>query len=563
MSRDSSSTLCSFHGLAERPDAHAMAFDVSPSIIIGPSLFRRNHFSPFDESSLPIWIHFPALHPKYWTQRGLGKLASIIGQPLYMDTLTAEASRLNFAGVCVMVSASSALPDHFRIQTPSGLEIQEVEYEWKPSACKECEDFGHSLQACAQNPGPTKQKPTHRMEWIKKSTPSTKADLSEGQSIECDINSSKPPQTNTPKDSIPVTHPIPGSSQKEPASQTSKDTHSPSQPEIPLLNSGNTFSVLADLTDEENGIHPPSPLETHTIISSPRNAPVPAPCFLSSPGTSEPSIDLKNLEKIIGVWNIRGICSNPKRKEVAAFVKQHNFPICCLLEIKTRSNKLKDYSASIRDGWKSHGNYSSVNIGRIWILWNPAVVDVIVREETSQLIQSEVLINQSKECFCFTAIYAHNYKISRTLWSDLEEIAFRISSPWLVASDFNVVRFSDERLGGTPGIPADSEEFNSCISSCNLLDLKAIGHKLTWNNRAKGGNRKNANLNRVMVNDLWLHVYPLSHAEFLSPGISDHCQATVSLNDLRSLGPKPFKFMNMWLLDTSFFTMVEKAWAYV
>ncbi|XP_077219708.1 uncharacterized protein LOC143853894 [Tasmannia lanceolata] len=189
------------------------------------------------------------------------------------------------------------------------------------------------------------------------------------------------------------------------------------------------------------------------------------------------------------------------------------------------------------------------------------LVEIHVHEESSQLVHYEAVFLQSKFRFNLTVIYAHNYYVSRrSLWSDMEEIASRTHLPWLVVGDFNVVRYPNERFGGSLGSLSEMEELSSCISVCSLADINAIGHTLTWNNKSSIAERKLAKLDRVLVNDQWITQNSSSFADFLPHNISDHCKITVSLFPHPSLGPKPFKFMNMWLADTSLYPIVEMAW---
>ncbi|XP_077242405.1 uncharacterized protein LOC143882910 [Tasmannia lanceolata] len=104
------------------------------------------------------------------------------------------------------------------------------------------------------------------------------------------------------------------------------------------------------------------------------------------------------------------------------------------------------------------------------------------------------------------------------------------------------------------------EEFNECISNCALSDLRSNGNNWTWHNRSQF-NRKIAKLDRSLVNDLWLQHFHHSYAEFLPPGISDHCPISIAMNMHQSLGPKPFKFMIMWREDKSVYPVVERAWS--
>ncbi|KAK1265311.1 hypothetical protein QJS04_geneDACA022439 [Acorus gramineus] len=48
-------------------------------------------------TSIPIWVKFPNLPLHLWTKECLGKIASSVGSPLFMDTATQMASRISYA----------------------------------------------------------------------------------------------------------------------------------------------------------------------------------------------------------------------------------------------------------------------------------------------------------------------------------------------------------------------------------------------------------------------------------------------------------------------------------
>ncbi|XP_077239699.1 uncharacterized protein LOC143880596 [Tasmannia lanceolata] len=113
----------------------------------------------------PIWIRLPNLHLKFWTNTILSKIASGFGKPLYRDSHTADAIRLNFARLCVEVEADTVLPDSIEIKTSTECITQAVEYDWKPSSCQICKTFSHSANSCPLNT--MKKVPTNssKQEW--------------------------------------------------------------------------------------------------------------------------------------------------------------------------------------------------------------------------------------------------------------------------------------------------------------------------------------------------------------------------------------------------------------
>lgn len=123
--------------------------DMNQVLQLGPYSFRNKPMilKPWDVdfsmqngilSTIPIWVRFPGLPMGYWSPEILSKLASTIGRPLFTDKVTAQFEKISFARVLVEVDAAFPLPEEIEIETPFGLKIQDVEYDWKPEFCNHC-----------------------------------------------------------------------------------------------------------------------------------------------------------------------------------------------------------------------------------------------------------------------------------------------------------------------------------------------------------------------------------------------------------------------------------------
>lgn len=85
---------------------------------------------------------------EYWDDDGLCRIASAIGEPLYMDRLTAHGDRVSFAKVCVEIGVDSIMPTDFLIKCEGkSIEVR-VEYLWKLAKCTKCQVFGHADDRC-------------------------------------------------------------------------------------------------------------------------------------------------------------------------------------------------------------------------------------------------------------------------------------------------------------------------------------------------------------------------------------------------------------------------------
>ncbi|MBA0600693.1 hypothetical protein Gorai_003894, partial [Gossypium raimondii] len=59
---------------------------------------------------LPVWIHLKHVPLELFTGGGLSYIASALGNPLYMDGITASKQRLPYAKVCAELSVDQVLP---------------------------------------------------------------------------------------------------------------------------------------------------------------------------------------------------------------------------------------------------------------------------------------------------------------------------------------------------------------------------------------------------------------------------------------------------------------------
>ena len=130
----------------------------------GPWLFPGRHLvllkwrlglelSKATLESIPVWAQFYNIPIELWT-KGLSRLASAVGRPLYADSATEARSRVNFAIICIEVDASRPLVEEFDVEVKqedgsSSVFRIGVSFQWKPPACTSCKVFGHSLDSCA------------------------------------------------------------------------------------------------------------------------------------------------------------------------------------------------------------------------------------------------------------------------------------------------------------------------------------------------------------------------------------------------------------------------------
>ena len=161
-------------------------------------------------------------------------------------------------------------------------------------------------------------------------------------------------------------------------------------------------------------------------------------------------------------------------------------------------------------------NYGNHSNGRIWVFWNPEVLDVSEVLVIDQLIHVEVTIIQKQTKIMVSFVYdLHSRSQQAELWQSISHLSGLVGRvPWILLGDFNMVRKPKEREGGNLSWFDALEDCDRCCSENLLEDLRYTGHHLTWG-KGEGANFLARKLDRVLVNHLWLEEFEEAEACFL------------------------------------------------
>ncbi|GKC58901.1 RNA-directed DNA polymerase, eukaryota, reverse transcriptase zinc-binding domain protein [Tanacetum coccineum] len=116
-----------------------------------------------EHNKVPIWVKMVDVPLEAWSIEGISALASSLGKPLIMDTMTANMchngmGRLEFARVLVEACADKEFKNQIEVQyrdkdnNVKGTKVVKVTYDWKPVVCTHCKVFGHDFKGCIKRP---------------------------------------------------------------------------------------------------------------------------------------------------------------------------------------------------------------------------------------------------------------------------------------------------------------------------------------------------------------------------------------------------------------------------
>ncbi|KAL0294793.1 UNVERIFIED_CONTAM: hypothetical protein Sangu_3210900 [Sesamum angustifolium] len=203
---------------------------------------------------------------------------------------------------------------------------------------------------------------------------------------------------------------------------------------------------------------------------------------------------------------------------VAHLIKNNRLCLLGILETKLATSAIARIINRTFPGWCQTNNFDVITGGRILIIWNPAIIDLVPEDISPQ----------------------------RSMWEKLLELGQPMNMPWLILGDFNCVKSSTEKqLGATPTWYELKDFADSCLS-LGLNDAPTTGCYFTWYSNSES-NPVWSKLDRVLFNNEWLEAGLRCNAYFSPPGcLSDHSPSIVSILDPPVSHPKPFRFFNMW-----------------
>ena len=78
----------------------------------------------------------------------------------------------------------------------------------------------------------------------------------------------------------------------------------------------------------------------------------------------------------LACWNIRGLNATPKQLEVKKMILDHKLSLVCLIETRVSMIHKPLVVNSVFTDWEMLDNYNSHDLGRIWIGWDPRILNI-------------------------------------------------------------------------------------------------------------------------------------------------------------------------------------------
>ncbi|XP_074265695.1 uncharacterized protein LOC141588140 [Silene latifolia] len=228
----------------------------------------------------------------------------------------------------------------------------------------------------------------------------------------------------------------------------------------------------------------------------------------------------------IGVWNIRGKNKEYKQREVVDCFKHNKFDLMGINETRVRVSKFNFISRRGFRYFNIFHNYSNHSNGRLWVIWNKALLIVTPFCIGDQWVHLQV---QAPGCPLYQTLIV--------LWELGKGLVILV----LICKQYKGLMRPSVWLA---------------LRFCLLMVVITLG--LISRIREI---KKWMKLDRVLVNSGWHTEFSSSYAESLVAGVSDHSPLVVQIQASKVSRLKQFRYLNCWGQDPQFAKLVKEFWA--
>jgi exonuclease III len=224
---------------------------------------------------------------------------------------------------------------------------------------------------------------------------------------------------------------------------------------------------------------------------------------------------------IILSWNCRGLGHLSAVPSLRDLIRLHKPDIIFLCETLCHANKVEELRRNI--------NFDSCFAvdregrgGGLALMWKQEK-SCEIQNYSKNFINVIIKDNLRQNEWRLTGFYGIPQRGQRReSWNILRMLSQQSHLPWCIIGDFNDILTTEDKRGNVPHPRWLLNGFRQAISDCDLIDVSIQGHAYTWARRLGHEDVVEERLDRALVNQSWMNLFPHCTLHNLVSGASDH-----------------------------------------
>uniref|UniRef100_A0A803Q5E5 DUF4283 domain-containing protein n=1 Tax=Cannabis sativa TaxID=3483 RepID=A0A803Q5E5_CANSA len=161
-----------------------------------------------------------------------------------------------------------------------------------------------------------------------------------------------------------------------------------------------------------------------------------------------------------------------------------------------------------------------------------------------------------------TGMYGEpNRSLRQKTWDLIRSLKEEQEQPWCIIGDLNNVTSQQDKRGGNAYPNWLINGFCGMLDDCGLHDLDLEGYPFTLERGRGTDDWIEVRIDRALVSQQWLDLFPTAKLINLEVSTSDHCPLIlVPVNMAAVTGSRVFRFKNSWLKEPLCHKIVEETW---
>ncbi|XP_071939955.1 uncharacterized protein [Coffea arabica] len=470
-----------------------------------------------ESSVVPLWLQLPKLPLHFFNKEVIFQIASMVGNPLLVDTATLAVSRPSVARVCVEMDLLRSTPSLVWIGNGNHTGFwQELVVENLPRYCSHCFRQGHDVENCHVLKPELRGASGHHA----RTTGTTQLRLAEMSNIDM------------------------------------PDGPSEGNGERPLVLMQDA-AAIDGAKGEVNGTVAGKELVAHDqSLGGTSHEP--------EQGDLIPAQQERKMEADCGTVAVEGIEVVLRREKGEEGSEDAGSGLLARVVVHSAEGQVED----IQDTQRRVGNLSLR--GKDLVRQDESSLEIghIDTGAVSGTLEQEEVVRKGRMDARSRGLQA-GLPSDRTLRSmdreDLWNALLRDKpafNPWFLVGDFNVITNTEDKRDGLPLRPSEGLDFLNFMALAGVSDAGFSGSRYTRCNNRSGTARIWKHLDRLLLCGRALELPYQFMVQHLGRDPSDHAPLLLSVDTRLDNKPRPFRFLNVWTTHPGLLRVIKDYWTH-